>query len=237
MKEAPTLKQIQEELHTLANKKIAQSSQRFFKTGPGQYGEGDFFLGIRVPTLHALSKQALSLNLEDLQALLDSKWHEERLIALLILRRKYAKTPSQDFVDFYLKNTKKINNWDLVDTSAPYILGAHLLTAKNSERALLYTLVESENLWERRIAILSTFTFIREHDFIDTFKLSERLLKDKHDLMHKAVGWMLREVGKKDEKALKDFLDKHTKKMPRTALRYAIERFSKEDRSHYLNLK
>lgn len=236
MKKELTLSQLHSELQALANKKVAESSQRFFKTGPGEYGEGDIFLGIKVPFLHTLSKKALHFSLKEVQSLLNSLKHEERLLSLLILRRKYQKNPDPKFVDFYLKNTKKINNWDLVDSSAPYILGAHLLHAKKTDRTLLYKLVKSKNIWERRIAILSTFTFIRADDFKDTLTLAEALLNDTHDLMHKAVGWMLRELGKRDQKILEDFLKKHAPHMPRTMLRYAIERFSEPLRKAYLSL-
>lgn len=220
-------------LHALANKKVAQSSQRFFKTGPGEYGEGDQFLGIKVPNLHALSKKALGLRIEEVEEFLHSPWHEERLLALLIWRRQYEKNADPLLVEAYLRNMKWINNWDLVDSSAPYILGAHLLR-EPKKRKQLQTLVKSKVLWERRIAILSTFTFIRANQMEPTLALAEVLLHDSHDLMHKAVGWMLRELGKRDLAAERAFLDKHASDMPRTMLRYAIERFPETERKHYL---
>lgn len=237
-----SLKDVQSQLEALSNKKIAQSSQRFFKTGPGQYGEGDLFLGIRVPVLHALSKQTTHLTLNELQVLLDSKWHESRSLALMSLVLQFEKALKKDlklakpFVDFYLQNTSRINNWDLVDGSAPYLLGPYLLKSGES-RELLYRFAKSKNLWERRIAVLSTFAFIRADDFEDTFKLCEGLMDDKEDLMHKAMGWMLREIGKRNPKAEEAFLDKHAVRMPRTMLRYAIERFSEPVRKSYLAIR
>ncbi len=226
-----TLPELRAHLSSLATPERAESSQRFFKTGPGQYGEGDVFIGITVPVLRAAAKQARDLSLQDLRPLLKSKIHEERLVALLILDSQYAKSKDPKIVDFYLNNTDCINNWDLVDGSAPYILGAHLLT---HDPKILYTLVKSKNLWERRIAIISTLAFIRAGQFEHTLALSEALLTDTHDLMHKAVGWMLREVGKRDQATLEKFLRAHATHMPRTALRYAIERFPEPLRQQYL---
>lgn len=236
-----TLKQIRAQLIVLSNKEIAKQSQRYFKTGPGEYGEGDRFLGLPVPQLHALSKQGTARSFEELQNLLDSEWHEERVLALMILVLQIQKQLKVDpkkakvFVDFYLKNTRAINNWDLVDGSARDILGAYLLETGES-RAILYKLAASQNLWERRIAVISTFAFLRANDYEDTFKLCERLLKDPHDLMHKAMGWMLREIGKRNLEAEEDFLRKHASVMPRTMLRYAIERFPESLRKSYLAL-
>lgn len=210
---------------------------RFFKTGKGEYGEGDVFLGITVPTLRLISKKYQNLELRDLQKLLDSKIHEHRLSALMILRFKYSAfdkasaDKQKSIVKFYLKNTKKINNWDLVDLSCHYILGNWLL---DKDRKILYELAKSKNLWEKRIAIIATFAFIHENQFDDTLKISSILINDKHDLIHKAVGWALREVGKKEKKTEINYLDKHYKTMPRTMLRYAIERFSDNERKHYL---
>lgn len=235
-----SLEQTQKQLMALANPVAAASSQRFFKTGVGQYGEGDHFLGIRVPVLHALSKQTLQLSLEDLQVLLDSEWHEARLLALMSLVLQFEKVLKKDLkkaktiIDFYLKNTARINNWDLVDGSAPYILGPYLLLSGES-RALLRRLATSKNLWERRIAVISTFAFIRAKEFDDCFELCELLMNDKEDLMHKAMGWMLREIGKRDQAAEQAFLDKHASTLPRTMLRYAIERFPEPLRKSYLH--
>ena len=225
---------INSEIEKLANKKQAELLQRFFKTGKGEYGEGDIFLGIKVPVQRQVAKQFKDLDMENIKILLNSKIHEKRLIALLILILQYGKADEKskkDIFDFYLKNTKNINNWDLVDLSAPNIVGNFLL---NKDREILYELAKSENLWEKRISIVSTFAFIRNNQLDDCLKVAEILLNDKHDLIHKAVGWMLREVGKKDEKVLKIFLRKHYKNMPRTMLRYSIERFDEEDRKNWL---
>jgi len=222
------------ELKSAGNLEKAKNLSWFFKTGKGEYGEGDKFLGIPVPHLRAISKKHQDLELEDLQKLLDSMIHEERLSALMILRFKYDKANQElkeEIVKFYLKNTKKINNWDLVDLSCHYILGNYLLYR---DRNILYKLAKSTNLWEKRIAIISTFAFIHNNQYIDTLKISEILLHDKHDLIHKAVGWALREIGKKDKKTEIHLLDKHYKTMPRTALRYAIEKFSDKERKYYL---
>ncbi len=235
------LSELFQELKKSADPEKAKNLKWFFKTGKGEYGEGDQFLGITVPRLQAISKKYQDLELKDLQKLLDSKIHEHRLSALMILRFKYAKTlrlpiekrvaQGKEIVQFYLKNTKKINNWDLVDLSCHYILGDWLL---NKDRKILYKLARSKNLWERRISIITTFAFIRENQFADTLKISEIFLNDKHDLIHKAVGWMLRELGKRDKKTEVDFLNKHYKAMPRTMLRYAIEKFSEKERKFYL---
>jgi Predicted DNA alkylation repair enzyme len=207
--------------------------KRFFKTGKGEYGEGDKFLGIPVPEVRKVAKKYKNLNLEDLKKLLKTEFHECRLCALMILRFQYEVSENKkELVDFYLKNTRYINNWDLVDLSCQYILGNWFL---DKDKKILYQLARSKNLWERRIAIISTFEFIRHNQFADTLKLSEILISDKHDLIHKAVGWMLREVGKRDKKVLRDFLDKHHQKMPRVMLRYAIEKFPQDIRKKYLN--
>jgi len=228
------LKQIKEDLEKAGSSEKVKIYSRFFKTGKGQYGEGDVFLGLTVPEQRTIAKKYSDLQLMDLEKLLASKIHEHRLTALLVLVEKYKRSDNKnkkEIIDFYLKNTKHINNWDLVDMSAHNILGDYLL---EKDKIILYKLAKSQNLWERRIAIISTFEFIRNNKFEDTLKLSEILLKDKHDLIQKAVGWMLRELGKKDQRAEEEFLKKHYKRMPRTMLRYAIERFSENKRKFYL---
>ena len=213
-------------MQKLANPEKAKLLQRFFKTGKGEYGVGDVFLGIVMPEQRKLVKEFWKeINSKDIQKLLDSKIHEERLIGLLSLIKKYEKSDEEvrkKIFDFYLRNTANINNWDLVDLSAPRIIGDFLV---NKDREILHKLAKSENLWERRIAVISCFAFIRNNDFKDALKISRELINDKHDLIHKAVGWMLREVGKRDQAVLVGFLKKNYKKMPRTMLRYAIERF------------
>ena len=229
--------QLIKELQKVADPEKARNLAWFFKTGKGEYGEGDQFLGITVPKLREISKKYQNLDLKNLQELLNSKIHEHRLSALIILRFKYSsyakasEDKQKSIVEFYLKNTKKINNWDLVDLSCHYILGNYLL---DRDRNILYKLARSTNLWERRIAIISTFEFIRNNQCIDTLKISKILLNDKHDLIHKAVGWALREVGKKDKQIETNFLNIHYKAMPRTMLRYAIEKFSNTERKYYL---
>ena len=228
------LNKIKKELQSHKNEKKAKILSKFFKTGKGQYGEGDVFLGLIVPKTREIAKKYIDLNFKDIQRLILSKIHEERLAALMILAEKYKKSDSEDkklIIDFYLKNAEKVNNWDLVDLSADKILGNYLI---HKNKSILYKLAKSENLWERRISIISTFAFIKNYKFKDTIKISEILLNDKHDLIQKAVGWMLREVGKRDEKVLCDFLDKHCGKMPRTMLRYAVERLDKKKREFYM---
>lgn len=235
MLQKPNFKSITLALQKLANPDKAKLLARFFKTGPGEYGEGDVFLGITVPAQKKVAGQYANLTLTNLQKLLQSKIHEHRLTALLILVKQYQQAGSDDqkqIVDFYLHNTKHINNWDLVDLSAPNILGNYLL---KNDRRLLYQLMKSKNLWERRIAILATFAFIRNNQFTDTLKIAKLLLIDKHDLIHKALGWMLREIGKRDQKILEDFLNQHHQNMPRTMLRYAIERLPEALRKKYLH--
>jgi 3-methyladenine DNA glycosylase AlkD len=229
------LADLQKDLKKLATKEKSKNLSRFFKTGKGEYGEGDIFLGVMVPQQREVAKKYPDLSLSDLQELLNSKIHEFRLTALFILVHQFSRASEVEkkkIVDFYLKNSRNINNWDLVDLSAPKILGPYLL---DKERKILYKLVKSKLLWERRIAVLAAFAFIREHDFKDVINLAETLLKDSHDLMHKAVGWMLREVGKREEKVLVEFLDKYRKIMPRTMLRYAIEKFNPIIRQKYLS--
>ena len=233
--------QVQKDLYNLANPEKARILARFFKTGKGEYGEGDRFLGIMIGPVQELARKYKDLSFSDLQKLLNGVYHEERTLAVMILIRQYEKgerVKREEIFKFYLKNTNKINNWDLVDISAPKIIGESLgdkdIKILGEGRKILYKLAKSENLWERRIAIMSTFAFIRNSDFTDTLKIAEILLTDKHDLIHKAVGWMLREIGKKDQKAEEVFLKKHYRTMPRTMLRYAIEKFSQKQREFYL---
>lgn len=228
--------EVERELKKKANKNKAELLARFFKTGKGEYGEGDIFWGINVPTQREIAKKFIDLSLSEIQKLLKNPVHECRLTALLILVYKYEKADDKTkgrVYNFYLKNTKHINNWDLVDVSCHKIIGAYLY---DKDRSILYKFAKSKNLWEKRIAIISTFNFIAKNDFKDSVKIGEMLLNDKHDLIHKAVGWMLREVGKRDEKVLHDFLKKNVKKMPRTALRYSIERLAPEFRRYYISL-
>ena len=228
------LSKLKQDLQKLANPEKAKTLQRFFKTGKGEYGEGDVFLGITVPEQRKTAKKHSDLTFKDVQNLLSGKIHEHRLTALLILVVKYStsdETGKKEIVDFYLKNTKNINNWDLVDLSADKILGAYLI---DKDKSILYKLVQSDNLWDRRIAIMATFHFIKNSQFKDTLKISGILLNDKHDLIHKAVGWMLREIGKRELATEEKFLKKYYKNMPRTMLRYATERFDENKRKFYL---
>lgn len=221
-------------LHAQRQAKKGMLLQRFFKTGKGEYAEGDRFLGIMVPVVRKLVREYEELSLQDIERLLQSPFNEERLMALLLWVRKYQKAEPKvkaAIVKLYLKNLKQVNNWNLVDLSAHYILGDHLLTR---DRALLYRLVKSKSLWFRRVAVISTFAFIRENQFADSFSLTKLLLMDEHDLIHKACGWMLREVGKRDVRALETFLNSYKSKMPRTMLRYAIERFPEKKRKAFL---
>ena len=234
MNNSVTASLIQKHLRQFASKEKAKLLQGFFKTGPGQYGEGDIFLGVMVPNIRRTVKAFADAPLAEVLTLLRSPYHEERLLALLLMVRTFEKGDDgtrKRIYTLYLKNTKYINNWDLVDLSAPKIVGPHL---DGVSRSQLYRFVRSKNLWERRIAILATFPYIRKGDFADALALAETLLSDDHDLMHKAVGWMLREVGKKDVAVLESFLKKHHRRMPRTALRYAIERFPEVKRKKYL---
>lgn len=223
------------ELHDAGNAAIAAHSQKFFKTGKGEYGEGDIFLGIRVPVIRTIIKKYLTLSISDVCTVLKSEYHEVRLAALLIFVAQFTRAKNEDvkkkIYTAYLKHTKYINNWDLVDCSAPQIVGGYLFTRARDE---LYRRVVSPVLWDRRISILATFYFIRQNDFTDTLALAEKLLEDKEDLIHKAVGWMLREVGKRDVAIEKEFLNKYCAEMPRTMLRYAIEKFPEEERRRYL---
>ena len=227
--------QIIARLHELGDSRIAAHSQGFFKTGPGEYGEGDIFLGIRVPTIRKCVREFQSVMLEETLELLESPFHEARLLALLLMAARYAAActsrEKEALYGAYLEHTGHINNWDLVDCSAEHIVGAHLF---GRERSPIYLLARSKSLWERRIAIISTFHFIKKGDFADTLAIAKILLHDREDLIHKATGWMLREVGKRDICAEKEFLDRHCREMPRTMLRYAIERFPEEERQSYL---
>ncbi len=221
---------IKKELKGVADPKKAKILQSFFKTKKGEYGYGDIFLGVSVPQQRKIAKKYKDLKINDLGKLLNEKIHEYRLSALIILIDKYREgneNTKKEIVDFYFKNTKNINNWDLVDISAPHILGNFFL---KKDKSRIKKLAQSENLWERRIAIVSTLEFIKNNNLETTFTLSKKLLNDEHDLIHKATGWMLREAGKKDKERLKNFINSHKKKMPRTTLRYAIEKFSEEER-------
>ncbi|HUI44581.1 MAG TPA: DNA alkylation repair protein [Nitrospirota bacterium] len=231
------IQEIQHRLRMLADKDKARILRGFFKTGQGQYGEGDVFIGVTVPVLRKLAKEYSNTPVDDVVLLLKSPIHEERMLALLMLIRSYAagsEAVKKKIFGRYIANTRYINSWDLVDLSAPNIVGTHLF---GKSRKQLYAFAGSEDLWKRRIAILSTFTFIRQNDFNDTLRLSRLLLKDEHDLIHKAVGWMLREVGKRSRDREEEFLRRHYRRMPRTMLRYAIERFPESARKKYLNGK
>lgn len=230
---------IQLELRKKANKQKSIVLQRFFKTGKGQYGEGDIFLGVIVPEQRKIAKKYPAIDFADLQKLLDSKIHEERLTAVLILVQKYLKSEidleKDEIYNFYLRNTKNINNWDLVDLSADKIIGSYL---EKRDKNILQKLAFSKNIWERRIAIMSTFYFIKQGQSKETLEIARRLLRDEHDLIQKAVGWMLREIGKRCSlKEEEDFLKKYYKQMPRTMLRYAVERFAPEKKMAYLKGK
>lgn len=232
-----TAKEARKKLKALASPEAAKSAARFFKTGPGEYGEGDVFIGIKVPTLRTLAREFRTLPLEEIESLLKSPIHEERHLALTILVLQGSKCDDAQrkaVFDLYLRNTEFVNNWDLVDCSAPQIVGGFLI---NRSRKPLLQLAKSKSLWERRIAIVSTQYFIRQGDLGETLAISRKLLNDDEDLIHKATGWMLREVGKKDQAVLEGFLDEFGTSMPRTMLRYAIERFTPERRRAYLVAK
>jgi len=226
---------LRKDVELLSNPEKADVLRRFFKTGPGQYGEGDVFLGIVVPASRKIAKKYVDLALQEVLILLKSKIHEERLIALFILITRFEKgdpLTKGEIFRLYLEHTAFINNWDLVDLSAEKIVGAYL---EGKSKEILYELAQSKSLWDRRISIISTFYFIKKGNYEDTFNIADILLKDKEDLIHKATGWMLREVGKRcSEEVEETFLRKHLREMPRTMLRYAIERFSPEKRHQYL---
>ncbi len=231
------LSEIKKELRKQGDPQKARILQRFFKTGPGEYAEGDQFLGITVPVMRALSIRYAALSLTDATKLLHSRIHESRLLALLILIRQFQRADKKEqavIYRLYLKHTRFINNWDLVDASAKHIVGAFLY---KRDRNILTRLARSRLLWERRIGIIATFYFIERHQFQDTFRIAKILLKDPHDLIHKAVGWMLRETGKRNLAEEEKFLKKYYRQMPRTALRYAIERFPESMRLSYLKAK
>jgi 3-methyladenine DNA glycosylase AlkD len=234
VKHSSPLPEIQSRLRSRASPETARILRGFFKTGPGQYGEGDMFLGIKVPLIRAVAKEFPGVGLDAAVDLLHSRFHEERLLALLFLMQHFTTGDTherQSAYQAYLANSAWINNWDLVDLSAPQVVGAYLA---DQGRAPLYRLVHSSSMWERRIAMVATLHFIRSNDFDDTLQLAEHLLQDREDLIHKATGWMLREVGKRDQARLEIFLDQHGPAMPRTMLRYAIERFPETLRQAYL---
>lgn len=234
MPKAPTAGSIRKRLREHSDSDDARFLQRFFKTGRGEYGEGDRFLGIRVPIVRRLAMELRELPLDQIEALLHDRWHEARLLALILLGDAYERgSPSERaaIFDLYLSNTDHINNWDLVDVSAARVVGAHLA---NRPRKLLDRLARSPKLWERRIAIIATQAFIRNGELDDTIRLANVLLHDSHDLIHKAVGWMLREVGNRDRTRLEAFLDEHAREMPRTMLRYAIEKLPPADRRRFM---
>ncbi|HAT61815.1 MAG TPA: DNA alkylation repair protein [Prevotella sp.] len=239
---------IQQELEQFIDEEKREVLPRFFKTGKGQYGEGNRFLGITVPHIRTVAMRHLDLNPDEISRLLMSVWHELRMCALLIMveqvkrshKKLWLKEHSEEegeilrrnYYQFYLRHTGKINNWDLVDLSAPTIVGEYLV---DHDREILYQLADSSLLWDQRIAVVSTIALIRRNDFTDIYALSEKLMHHPHDLMHKAIGWMLREAGKKDKPRLMDFLDIHSCEMPRTMLRYAIEKFPENERQYYLH--
>jgi 3-methyladenine DNA glycosylase AlkD len=236
--ELRSARQIVKAIKALANAQHAAVKARFFQSGPGGYAEGDRFLGQTVPQLRTLVRRCAALPVSDFETLLASPWHEVRLLALLIMVRDYrrSKTAKQRAAlhACYLANTARVNNWDLVDSSAEYLVGAHLAPPA---RTLLDKLARSASLWERRIAMIATYAYIKRGDAVDALRLAEALLGDEHDLMHKAVGWMLREVGQRCDKTLLiGFLDDHAARMPRTALRYAIEKLPEAQRQRYLKL-
>ncbi len=232
------IKQFEKDFKLASNKKQAKILQRFFKTGKGEYGEGDIFLGIKVPVQRRIAKKYKDLPLTDLKKLLNSEIHEHRLTSLFILIDKYNKSDDggrKNIYNFYLKNAKKINNWDLVDSSALYIVGNYLYTQPRMVvKKTLQELAASDNLWERRISIISTFYFIKQNRLGEAVGISQMLLRDEHDLIHKAVGWMLREVGKSNKAVLLKFLDKNCGNMPRVMLRYSMEKLDKKTRDSYL---
>jgi 3-methyladenine DNA glycosylase AlkD len=230
-----TANEIGKRLQKMGDKEDARFLQGFFKTGVGQYGEGDIFLGIRVPAIRKLAEEYKNLQLKEILSLLKSPYHEVRLFALILFVNAFAKgdeTIQKKIYDLYVANTRYINNWDLVDISAPNIVGAFLM---ERSRKPLYQLAKSKSLWERRMATLATFYFIKNNQFEDALKIAGILLQDKEDLIHKAAGWMLREIGKRDIACAESFLQKHCQVMPRTMLRYAIERFAPSKRRKYMD--
>lgn len=232
------VKELQGEFRTHADPEDARNLSRFFKTGPGDYGEGDCLLGIRIPVIRKFTKKyAQETSFSVIKSLLKSRYHEERLLALLIMVHIFKRSDSEEqksLYDIYLSHTKYINNWDLVDLSAEHIIGGWLYSRK---RDILYQLADSDSLWERRISILATFYFIKKNDFNDTILIAETLRSDSHDLIHKAVGWMLREVGNRDLGVEEKYLKSCYNELPRTMLRYAVERFPEPLRLAYLKGK
>ena len=230
-----TAKAMHEELMALGDPKIAEHSTRFFKSGPGEYGEGDKFIGLRVPVMRALARKYRDAPLKSFLSLLKSKWHEERLFAIFLLVQEYRRGSDEQkkrIYDAYLAHRQYVNNWDLVDSSAHLIVGPQIEMTK---RDVLYDLVESDQLWDRRIAMMATYHFIRQKDFKDALRIARLLRDDEHDLIHKIVGWMLREIGNRDREIEEKYLQKNYRKMPRTMLRYAIEKFPEARRKAYLN--
>jgi len=229
-----SVRSIQKSLRELGDADIASQSQRFFKTGKGEYGEGDRFLGIRVPILRKRVREFRNVSYKEILGLFHSPYHEERLFALLLLVDRFERSDGSErlkIYQLYLSYTRYINNWDLVDSSASQIVGTYLI---DKDRQPLYELAGSSSLWERRISIIATFSFIRNHDFLDALNIADILVNDEQDLIHKAVGWMLREVGNRDPEVEKEFLKSRYRDMPRTMLRYAIERFPEPERKRYL---
>ncbi|MES0490384.1 MAG: DNA alkylation repair protein [Leptospirales bacterium] len=237
-----TAEQVKTDLRAYSNAKNAANLQRFFKTAKGDYGEGDKFLGIKVPEIRKVAAKFIDLTFKHLETLLTSSFHEERFLALAILTKKFARANSavpetetkEQIYEFYMAHTDNINNWDLVDVSAPQIVGGYLYPLGSRFWSVLYKMAEEDHLWRKRISIISTFTFIRQGVFKPTLDIAKILLNDEHDLIHKAVGWMLREVANRDRPPVEKFLQEHCKTMPRTMLRYAIEKFPEELRQEYL---
>ena len=224
-------KTITSELQALTNAEKREIFPRFFKAGKGEYGEGDRFLGVTVPNIRAIAKLHKDISIEEIRELIQSEWHEVRLCALIIMVEKSKKKDEalrKELFNLYLSQTKRINNWDLVDLSCRFIIGEYLL---DKSRDILYQLAQSSLLWDNRIAIVSTYAFIRKGQLEDTYALSDLMMHHPHDLMHKAIGWMLREAGKRDSERLYDYVMSHRADMPRTMLRYAIEKFSPKERA------
>lgn len=231
----PTATNVKNTLLSLSQPERAAMTARFFKTGPGQYGEGDQFMGLPMPQQHTVAKQYATLSISEVEQLLHDPYHECRMVGLLIWVNQFRKASSAQqtlIIEHYLANRRYINNWDLVDVSCPGLLGRYVL---DRDRSILYELAKEDHLWSQRIAIVSTLALIRVGQFSDTFAIAELLLAHKHDLIHKATGWMLREVGKRSPDALEEFLNDHIRNLPRTALRYAIERFEPSRRAYYLD--
>lgn len=230
---------VKKDLQRIADPEKAVTLARFFKTGKGEYGEGDIFIGIKVPDQRNVARRFRELPLPELKTLLSDPVHECRLTALMILVDKYSKADVRtrgEIFDFYIGNTRYINNWDLVDLSCEKIIGRHLYSS-GSDRSILYDLAGHDYLWDQRIAVVSTYWFIKNRDFDDTVRLCEYFLGHRHDLIHKATGWMLREAGKRDITVLREFLDRHAGVMPRTMLRYAIEKLDGTERKKYMDAK